>query len=192
MRHTEDQGTAFGRWPNKTARLMYHDVMPLALNGIDTSGRVADLGGANGLMKEWIPHAIAVDYDASKLPDICEDISSHVGDYDLLILRYVLHYMKDGDVARLMSHIASYHKGRVLVIQFVNEDLEAKQRNSFGETKWFRNTADTLKLLGNGGHRLASIKAVDYVVDADFYRERLKHPNPTSHKETILILELTL
>lgn len=189
MRHTEDQGTAFGSWPNNTARLMYHDIMPLALNGIDTSGRVADLGGANGLLKQWIPQAITVDYDASKNPDVCEDIRSHVGDYDLVVLRYVLHYMGDIGVRGLMRHLAATHKGRVLVVQFVNDDLAAKRANSVGETKWFRTTEETHRLLCET-HRVLSAKAVDYVVEAEFYRDRLNHPNPTSHHETVLILEM--
>ena len=190
MKHEEDQGDAFGRWPNKTARLMYHDVMPVALNGIDTTGSVADLGGANGLIKEWIPQAVTVDYDSSKEPDVHEDILTYAGDHDLLVLRYVLHYMPDDVVRKLFYHIRQYHKGRILVIQFVNDDLERKEANSLGETKWFRNTTDTMKLLTEYW-RVASAKAVDYVVDADFYRERLKHPNPTSHHETILIMELS-
>lgn len=191
MRYQEDQGGAFGRWPNKTARLMYHDIMPVALNGIDTSGRVADLGGANGLLKEWIPQAVTVDYDESKHPDICEDINTHVGDYDLVVLRYVLHYMPDTGVQALMKHIASYHKGPILIIQFVNDDLAAKRANSVGEIKWFRNTENTIALLKGCGFKVASCKAVDYVVDPDFYRERLNHPNPTGHLETILAIELT-
>lgn len=189
MQHTEDQGDAFGRWPNKTARLMYHDIMPLALNGIDTSGSVADLGGANGLTKEWIPHAVTVDYDQTKNPDIVADILTYRGEHDLLILRYVMHYMPDEKIRQLFYHIRSYHKGRVLVIQFANDDLAAKQANSVGETKWFRNSLDTMKLMTEY-FRVASAKAVDYVVDADFYRERLNHPNPTHHHETVLIVEL--
>lgn len=189
MRHTEDQGEAFGTWPNDTARLMYHDVMPLALNGIDTSGRVADLGGANGLMKQWIPHAVTVDYDESKGPDIVEDIREHVGEYDLVTLRYVLHYMSDDEVRRLLYHIRGYHDGRILLIQFANDDLEAKRRNSVGETKWFRTTEETMRLVTEYW-RVKSAKAVDFVVEAEFYRERLNHPNPTANHETILIMEL--
>lgn len=189
MKHQEDQGEAFGRWPNKTARLMYHDIMPLALNGIDTSGRVADLGGANGLLKQWIPHAVTVDYDETKNPDICEDILTHVGEYDLIVLRYVLHYMDDETVRKLLYHIRGYHNGRLLIIQFANDDLAAKQANSVGETKWFRTSRQTMQLVTEYW-KGASAKMVDYVVDADFYRERLNHPNPTSHHESILILEL--
>lgn len=189
MQHEEDQGAAFGTWPNDTARLMYHDVMPLALNGIDTSGRVADLGGANGLMKQWIPHAVTVDYDETKGPDIVEDIREHVGEYDLITLRYVLHYMSDDEVRKLLYHIRQYHNGRILLIQFANDDLEAKRANSVGETKWFRTTVETMKLVTEYW-KVKSAKAVDFVVEAEFYRERLNHPNPTANHETILIMEL--
>lgn len=189
MQHHEDQGEAFGRWPNKTARLMYHDIMPLALNGIDTSGSVADLGGANGLTKEWIPHAVTVDYDKSKRPDILADILTYRGEHDLLILRYVLHYMPDTVVRDLMRHLASYHKGKVLVIQFTNDDLPAKYANSVGETKWFRTTAGTLQLLSKHW-QVREIKSINYKVEADFYRERLNHPDPSAHRETVLVVEL--
>ena len=189
MQHTEDQGAAFGRWPNKTARLMYHDIMPLALNGVDTTGRVADYGGANGLLKEWVPQAVTVDYDVTKGPDICADIRTYVGEYDLIVLRYVLHYMPDEDVRALLKHMASYHKGRLLCIQFANQNLVAKNANSVGETKWFRTPAHTARLVEEHWQPV-SRKTVEYEVDAEFYRWRLNHPNPTGHNETLIITEL--
>lgn len=190
MQHDEDQGEGFGTWPDATSRIMYHDIMDLALGGVDTSGRVADYGGANGLLKQWIPNAISVDYDATKSPDICEDILGHVGDYDLIVMRYVLHYMNDQTVIGLMRHIASFHDDRVLVIQFVNEDLVSKHANSIGEVKWFRDEQYLRTLLENDW-TVAARRAVDYRVDAEFYRNRLKHPNPSSHDERVVIYELT-
>lgn len=189
MRHDEDQGTGFGKWPDPTAQLMYSDIMPLALNGIDTSGRVADYGGANGLLKQWIPQAVTVDYDQSKEPDIYADILVHRGDYDLIVLRYVLHYMTDEDVRRLFRHLGSFHRSRILVIQFVNEDLHAKAVNSVGEVKHFRTEHDTKRLFV-GPWTILSRKAVDYRVGADFYRWRLNHPNPSAHDERVVIWEL--
>lgn len=189
MRHEEDQGIAFGLWDDPTARLMYHDIMPLALSGIDTRGRVADYGGANGLLKQWIPHSISVDYDASKNPDICEDICAHVGDYDLIVMRYVLHYMPDPVVRQLFRHLGMFHNGRVLVVQFVNENLDDKVRNSWGEVKHFRTEAQLKRLLSPFG--IVSRKAVEYRVGADFYRWRLQHPAPFAHDETVVIYELT-
>lgn len=192
MEHTEDMGTSFGTWPDPTARLMYHDVMPFLLSGLDTRGRVADYGGANGLLKEWIPHCITVDYDETKLPDVIADIQTHVGDYDLVTMRYVLHYMPDADVTRLFSHLALFHKGQVFVVQFVNDDLEAKRANSVGEEKWFRGEGHLARLITSGGWRIVSRRAADYEVGADFYRWRLGHPNPTPHKETAVAYVLEL
>jgi len=169
---------------------MYHDIMELALTGVDTSGRVADYGGANGLLKHWIPHSVSVDYDGSKYPDIVADIMTHVGVYDLIVMRYVLHYMTDAEVLRLLRHIASFHDGRLLIIQFVNDDLISKYANSVGETKYFRDTDDTHSLV-SFDWQVQARRFHDYTVDADFYRLRLNHPNPSSHDERIVIYELT-
>lgn len=190
MLHNEDQAEDFGKWGDETSKLMYHDVMPLALLGVDVSGNVADLGGANGLLKEWVPQAITVDYDISKSPDICADILAYRGKHDLLVIRYVLHYMNDQTVIGFMRHIAGYHDGPVLIIQFVNDDLVSKHANSIGEIKWFRDENHLRTLLENDWV-VAKRRAVGYVVDADFYRNRLKHPNPSSHDEEIVIYELT-
>lgn len=190
MTHDEDQAEAFGRWNDPTSQLMYNDIMPVALSGVDIPARVADYGGANGLLKEWIPHSLSVDYDATKGPDISEDILAHKGTYDLIVMRYVLHYMNDQTVIGLMRHIASFHEGRVLIIQFVNDDLVVKHANSIGEVKWFRDEYHLRTLLENDW-RIDARRSVDYVVDAEFYRNRLHHPNPTSHDEQIVIYELT-
>lgn len=188
MRHNEDQGTAFGTWPDATSRLMYQDIMPLALSGIDTSGRVADFGGANGLLKQWIPHAVSVDYDASKNPDICESVLDHMGDYELVVMRYLLHYMPDSVVRTLFKRMGMWHSGRVLLIQFVNENVDDKIGNSLGEVKFFRTEAQLKRLLAPFG--IVSRKAVEYRVEADFYRNRLQHPAPFAHDETVVIYEM--
>lgn len=190
MIHHEDQGQQFGKWPNATAQLMYHDIMPLALSGIDTTGRVADFGGANGLLREWIPQATTVDYDESKQPDICEDICTHRGDYDLVVMRYVLHYMPDPVARKLLDAMAGWLRGNLLIIQFVNADLAIKQHNSVGEIKYFRNEAQLANLLDPRKWTLVSRKAVAYRVDADFYRWRLGHLDPLPHDETVVIYEL--
>ena len=190
MIHAEDQAQAFGTWDNPTARLMYHDIMELALEGVDTSGRVADYGGANGLLKQWIPHSVSIDYDRSKNPDIVADIMTHVGEYDLIVMRYVLHYMTYSNAARLLRHIASFHKGRLLIIQFVNDDLISKYANSIGELKYFRTDEETQNIV-TADWMIQTRQFHDYMVDADFYRVRLNHPNPSSHAERIVIYELT-
>jgi len=183
-----DQGRAFGTWPDATARLMYHDAIPALLNGVDTSGAVADYGGANGLLKAFIPHAVSVDIDPTKGPDVVDDIATHVGAYDLVVIRFVLHYLTDAEVKALFAHLATFHRGRVLVIQFVNDDMAGKLANSVNETKHFRTEAGLMDLLGHWLVR--DRKRLDYTVSAQFYRERLAHPNPTPHEEGMVALYL--
>jgi hypothetical protein len=190
MNYDVDQGTGFGLWPDPTARLIYDDLMSALLSGVDISGRVADLGGGNGLLRKWISHIVTVDHDPAKMPDVLADISSYRGEHDLLILRYVLHYMDDDAVRSLFRHIDAFHNGRLLVIQFVNENLAAKLANSIGETKWFRREAHLRGLLESAGWRVEKRRAFDYTVEADFYRWRLNHPNPVAHAETIVAYEL--
>lgn len=189
MKHTEDQADAFGTWDDITSRLMYHDIMPLMLSGVDTSGRVADFGGANGLLKEWIPQAVSVDYDPSKKPDVVGDISIYAGAYDLVVMRYVLHYMSDTDATKLLRKIARMNSKRLFIIQFANDDLTSKLANSIGERKWFRDSADLFSLLAQDWN-IGAWRMVDYEVTAEFYRNRLNHPNPSSHREKVYGIEL--
>ena len=186
-----DAGVCFGHWDNHTSKFLYHDIMPVCLNGIDVSGKVADFGGANGLLKEFIPQSISIDLDISKKPDILEDIVSHVGNYNLIVIRYVLHYLEDSKVKELFQHISTYHKGKILVIQFVNEDLEIKKFNSVNETKWFRTEKETRELLSQNCEIL-DYKAINYFVSEEFYRARLLHPNPKAHRETVMSYYLSV
>lgn len=189
MEYPVDQGTAFGTWPDQTSRFMYHDIMPTLLSGVNTYGRVADYGGANGLLRQWIPQAVTVDHDASKRPDVVADIRFHVGNYDLIVMRYVLHYLTDFEVLELMAHLRATHKGDLLIIQFVAENefqLAEKSRNSWGEEKHFRTRQRLGVLLDPGNRPLPDVKAVQYRVDPEFYRNRLGHPNPTPHRETVV------
>jgi hypothetical protein len=104
-------------------------------------------------------------------------------------MRYVMHYMPDDVLRAMLRHVASYHKGRLLIIQFTNADLVSKYANSIGETKWFRTQDDTTTLLQDAW-QVVSYNHFDYVVYADFYRQRLGHPNPSSHDERICVYEL--
>ena len=103
-------------------------------------------------------------------------------------MRYLLHYLKDQEVRNLFKHLWSCEIDRILIIQFVNEDLKAKQFNSINETKFFRNEKQLMDLLGYWS--IKQIKKLSYVVEKEFYLNRLKHPNPTSHQETLLSIEL--
>lgn len=185
-----DKGGKFGTWTDSTSRLMYYDAMPALLNGIDTSGTVADYGGANGLLKNFIPTAISIDCDATKHPDIVADVKTHIGSYNLVVMRYLLHYLSNYEVTSLFNHLwQSCPVNRILVIQFCNEDLNAKLRNSVNETKHFRTETQLTGLFGPW--LIKQTKRLSYVVGKEFYRNRLEHPNPTSHEETIVSIELT-
>ena len=184
-----DQGTQFGRWEDETSRLMYFDAMPVLLSGIDTAGVVADYGGGNGLLKQWIPDAISIDTDTSKQPDVVGDVLTHTGNYDLIVMRYLLHYLDVNKIDRLFRHLAAFHSGRVLVIQFVNDDLKAKQANSVNESKTFFTESQLTALLSRYW-TVTPGNAIDYTVSAEFYRNRLKHPTPTAHRERLIALNL--
>lgn len=184
-----DGGTAFGTWPDPTAQLIYHDVMPALLSGMPLDGRVVDLGGGNGLLKQWVPQALTVDVDATKAPDVVADILEWTGYYDVGVLRYVLHYLDDAGVRRLMRHLHAYHHGKLLVIALANDvALAAKRANSVNETKWFRSEAHLLALMAPWV--VVERRRFDYTVGAAFYRWRLGHPNPTAHPEAIVSLLL--
>lgn len=185
-----DQGTRFGTWTDETSRLLYRDAMPALLNGVDTSGSVLDLGGGNGLLRQFIPHALTVDSDASKNPDILADITEFYCECDLAVLRYVLHYMSDKKLVKLFADLRDSDAKRVLVIQFVNDDLEAKLANSVNELKWFRSELDLRVLISACGWVVTKRKRLEYRVEAEFYRNRLNHPNPTAHDEAVVSLLL--
>ena len=186
-----DGGVGFGLWPQATAQFMYHDVMPALLNGFNVDGRsVVDLGGGNGLLKRWIPHAVSVDVDADKRPDVhmdLRDVRASGLMWDAGVLRYVLHYMDDAAASTLMRDLR-YVVGELLLIQFVNDHLAAKRANSVNEVKWFRDEAGLRALLS--GWQVADRRRIDYRVRADFYRWRLQHPNPTDHDEAIVAYHL--
>lgn len=187
---TIDAGTSFGTWTDPTSRLIYHDAMPALLSGTPRGGRVLDLGGANGLSRNWFTDVTTVDSDPSKQPDIVADVLDWAPDtsYDRVLLRYVLHYLRDDQVTALMQHLRTWHHGEVTLVQFVNADLAAKRANSVNEVKHFRTEEHLRALLPPWWvHRRI---AVEYDVDPEFYRQRLRHPHPTGHRETVVAYTL--
>ena len=77
--YSHDQGEKFGKWSDSVSRLMYETSTPVFLDMVDTSGRVCDMGGGNGLLKPYISNLLTVDHDPAKKPDIVDDIFSFSG-----------------------------------------------------------------------------------------------------------------
>ena len=179
--YKEDKGRDFGKWSDQTSKLIYFDSIKEILAKIDTSGKVADYGGANGILKQFIPNIITIDIDGSKNPDIQDDILTHQGNYDLIIIRFVLHYLNDYQVLQLFKNIQKYHSGKILLIQFTNEDLKLKYENSKNEFKYFRCRQQLEKLLPD----FENIYNIEYTCDKEFYLNRLGINNGMKHSENI-------
>lgn len=176
-----DQGKNFGKWGDSISKLIYYTSTEEILKKIDIPDKVADYGGGNGILKEFIKNIKTIDLDGSKKPDIKDNILNHVGNYDLIIIRFVLHYLNDYDVIKLFNKINSFHKGKVLVIQFINDDLKSKYKNSINEFKYFRTREQMIKLLPDN----KIIYSKDYIVTSKFYKNRLKLNNAIKHIETL-------
>ena len=181
-----DKGRKFGLWKDSVSKLMYFDCMEEFLTGIDTSGNIADYGGANGNLKHFIPNSISIDIDSSKNPDILDNILTHTGNYDLIVIRYVLHYLTEERRKELFEHLRTFHSGKpVLIIQFVNngKDFETKKKNSINESKYFL----TGQMLSNELKPFKTLKndRINYEVTKDFYRNRLNNHNAEEHSETV-------
>lgn len=179
--YKEDKGLNFGKWNDNISKLIYYDSIKEILLKIDTSGKVADYGGANGILKQFIPDIITIDIDPTKKPDILENILCHRGNYDLIIIRFVLHYLSDYEVLKLFDNIEKHHNGKILVVQFTNEDLKSKYRNSINELKYFRTKNQLQNLLPN----FKNIYSIKYKCTKEFYKNRLGIDNAIKHKEQI-------
>jgi len=179
VKHKEDQGEEFGTWTDNISRLMYHGVMKSIIQLVDIPDSVIDYGGANGLIKQFIPHAVTVDRDTSKNPDIVADILTFKNNYKLTVIRYVLHYLNDYELLQLFDNLKVRS---VLVIQFVNDDLKSKYYNSQNEPhKYFRSTQQLEKLLPD----YPCIYTKSYRITEQFYKNRLGPGNYKPHTETI-------
>lgn len=186
-----DQGINFGTWDDPTSRYLYHDstkeILKRYPGEITNKISVADYGGGNGMIKTLIPWITTIDHDQSKNPDICDDILTHNQPYDLIIMRYVLHYLSDQQIIRVIKQM----KAKELIIQnFCNYDLDVKQYNSQNETKIFRTPGEILTLLNDFEPDV--IYWERFFVTKQFYRNRLNHSNPKGHSEIMLGLRINL
>jgi hypothetical protein len=179
MNYKEDSGIDFGTWKDSVSKFLYYDSTKEILSKINIPDSVADFGGANGLLKKLIPHSVSVDKDDSKNPDIIDDILIHSKSYDLIVLRYVLHYLNDYEVIQLFKNINALN---VLIIQFENNDLKSKYYNSVNEFKYFRTEEQLKALLPDS---IQTIYKKKYLIDKDFYLNRLGEGNYTEHNEIL-------
>lgn len=171
----------FGKWTDKTSNFLYYESFKEIIKKIVIPERVADYGGANGIIKQFISQAISIDINADQNPDIVDNILTHTGNYDLIIIRYVLHYLNDYDVIRLFEHIKTFHKERILIVRFCNNDLISKYHNSINEFKYFRTEQQLEALLPE--HSIIYRKR--YLCSAEFYKYRLNNENGISHYEIL-------
>lgn len=188
-----DRGRDFGKWNDKTSKLMYFDSIPTAFNMIDTTNmHVADYGGGNGILKQHITckKYTSIDIDCEKQPDITDDITIHKGNYDIIVLRYVLHYLSNEEVKRLIRHIQSFHNGYVLIIQFVNNGINlfdkqyvSKQVEKDSEKKYFRSKKQLFRLLKHTN--IIDYNSIKYTVYPEFYKNRLGIDTNIKHNELI-------
>jgi len=186
--YKEDSGINFGKWNDPVSKLMYFDSTKDILSKIKIPKIVVDYGGANGILKKFIPDIISIDIDKSKNPDIIDNIITHKGKYDLIIIRFVLHYLNDYEVLQLFENIKKYHKGKVLIIQFCNDDLKNKYFNSKNEFKYFRTQSQLKALLP----KCNKIYSTDYICTPEFYKNRLNINNTVEHIEIINAYEYNI
>lgn len=184
-------GPLFGTYPDRTSQLIYRDAWPALLSGVPRTDTVLDLGGANGLSRLYFTDVTTVDSDRTSSADVLADARYYEPrrHFDRVLLRYVLHYMSDLDVQRLLRKVASYHDGPVHVIQFVGRTAEKAESSADREMRWFRSEATLLALLASAGYAVERRIALQYRVEPEFYLNRLGVEAP-AHEETTVSLTL--
>lgn len=190
--YPEDGGTRFGTWGDRTSLLLYEGVMPLLLSQVELDGVVGDYGGANGLLRRWVPGAITVDRDPSKHPDVLDDVVHHTGVYDVVVMRYLLHYLTDTEVRTMLCTVRT---DRVVLVQFTNEGDELTTKRTIsaaaGESPKHLRTLVELVTLFCGGWTLRTHVQVTYRVHPEFYENRLGVTGAPEHGEAVQLMEWT-
>jgi len=184
-----DIAATFGKGEGPTSQLLYRHSFELLRGRIPSFRTVYDLGGGNGMAKAWWPTVITVDNNPAMEPDICADIREYAvpDDAELIVLRYVAHYLSDQELTRLLERV---HHKPVLLIQFTNENPGDKyaQTGTRGQGaedgKTFRTWAGLVHLLEPWGFRQRL--RIDYEVEPGFYVERFGKPGAYfAHPETL-------
>lgn len=196
--YKNDRGTNFGSGDDPISNLIYRDSAKTFLQNVSIAGkRIADYGGANAILRRFLGDADAytvVDTDKTKQTGddfICDDITTHRGQYDLVICRYVLHYLTDEQIRQMFAQIKTNGTAQILLIQFVNQGLDLKIKREISaqfetgeERKIFRNCRQLFDLLD--GFHIENVDKVDYLATSDFYRNRFgTSERVTPHQETI-------
>lgn len=178
-----DNGANFGSGDDSVSEYIYRTSAPYFLKNVETENKnVADYGGANGILEIYLNAGkyTVIDIDESKRVSknfIADDIVTHTQKYDLVICRYVLHYLSESRALQLFKQIRQNQSFKVLVIQFTNEkkDLELKRQISAkyetgSEQKHFRNCKQLFQLFE--GFEIENVDKIDYLVREDFYQNR--------------------
>lgn len=179
MIYKEDKGLKFGKWTDKTSKFLYLESTQQILDKLNIKGDIADYGGANGNLKQFLPNSISIDIDESKNPDIIDNILTHNKKYEWVIIRYVLHYLTDKEIITLFNNIQSKN---ILIIQFTNENLKVKYSNSKNETKHFRTRTQLESLLPE---KTRNIYRKLFNCTPEFYKNRLNIDGAIEHIETL-------
>ena len=146
-----DHANTFGKGKSATSKLLYFYSLSIALDCISTeipSGIVYDFGGGNGLSKRWFDNnkVVTIDNNPDMEPDICSNINTYdvPPDASMVLMRHVLHYLTDDEIKALINRITV----PILLIQFTNKDIKAKQAQTKNEDhKNFRTLDQVLELL---------------------------------------------
>lgn len=180
------------RLDDPVADLIYRGAMGYMLGGIKAGPAVLDLGGGDGMSREFLPgrQVVTVDSDPGAGADVTADITTYTPDtaFDTVLLRYVLHYLPDPVVRHLFRQIADWHWGNVVVIQFANEDTGRKAANSADTPhRFWRTPGQVLSLLRwLPQWRLGRVNRLDYTVTPEFYAGLLGTAGVSTHSETLL------
>jgi hypothetical protein len=199
----EDGGTTFGSWGDKVSSLIYRDVMPIVLGATrlgNTSGTVGDYGGANGHLRQWMPEGvevITIDIDPSKQPDVLANVIDYQppSRFDLTFMRYLIHYLEDGQVVDMLDNLRAF-SSKLVLVQICNDARQAEIKSSIcgahEEVKFWRDIHEIVELFGRAGWRMSpDCVTINYTVTPEFYLNRLGVDTPRSHGESILVADFS-